>query len=101
MDYSHSSPDDIFITDGASQAIRNVLRLLIRGPQDGVLIPVPQYPLYFASSIKSLVTFTIFLVSLYGGTHVPYFLNEEESWKLDINEVKRAVNEAKGNGKLL
>eukprot|EP00854_Cymbomonas_tetramitiformis_P016105 gene16105-19101_t len=35
-------PDSVFITDGASQAIKTVLELLIRDEHDVILIPVPQ-----------------------------------------------------------
>jgi aspartate/methionine/tyrosine aminotransferase len=39
----------IFLTDGASVAVRMCLNAAIRGPQDGILVPIPQYPLYSAS----------------------------------------------------
>ena len=35
--------------DGASVGVRSVLNAMIRGPHDGVLVPIPQYPLYSAS----------------------------------------------------
>lgn len=37
-----ADPDNIFLTNGASEAVRMILRCLIRGPNDGVLVPVPQ-----------------------------------------------------------
>ena len=37
-----ASPKDIFLTDGASAGVRALMQLLIRGPQDAVLCPVPQ-----------------------------------------------------------
>ena len=54
--------------------------------EDGVLLPIPQYPLYSAS------------VSLYGGTQIPYYLNEESGWSFEINETERALSEAKNLG---
>src|SRR5512137_1005653 len=44
-----SDPEHVFLTDGASKAAQSVLRLLIAGPRDGILIPIPQYPLYSAT----------------------------------------------------
>ena len=39
----------IFLTDGASVAVRMCLNALIRNGNDGILVPIPQYPLYSAS----------------------------------------------------
>jgi DNA-binding transcriptional MocR family regulator len=39
----------IFVTDGASVSVRMCLNALIRDSSDGVLVPIPQYPLYSAS----------------------------------------------------
>jgi aspartate/methionine/tyrosine aminotransferase len=39
----------IFITDGASPAVRLCLNAILRSPSDGILVPIPQYPLYSAS----------------------------------------------------
>eukprot|EP00611_Tribonema_gayanum_P008029 TRINITY_DN1749_c0_g1_i5.p2 TRINITY_DN1749_c0_g1~~TRINITY_DN1749_c0_g1_i5.p2 ORF type:complete len:237 (-),score=75.38 TRINITY_DN1749_c0_g1_i5:128-838(-) len=43
-----ADPERIFLTNGASEAVRTLLRTLIRGHMDGVMVPVPQYPLYSA-----------------------------------------------------
>ena len=40
---------DIFLTDGASKGVGYCLSLLLRGKSDGVLVPIPQYPLYSAT----------------------------------------------------
>ena len=58
------NPDHIFLTDGASVGVRACLNALLRGPHDGVLVPIPQYPLYSAS------------IALYQGSLVPYQLDE-------------------------
>lgn len=39
----------IFLTDGASPAVRMGLNALIRDENDAILVPIPQYPLYSAS----------------------------------------------------
>jgi aspartate/methionine/tyrosine aminotransferase len=81
-----SDPEHIYLTDGASKGAQNVLRLLISGPQDGVMIPVPQYPLYSAT------------ITLYGGAQVPYELDEGREWALtrEILEVSHAAAVARG-----
>ena len=45
-----------------------MLRMLIAGPTDGILIPIPQYPLYSAT------------IALYEGAAVPYELDEASDW---------------------
>ncbi len=81
-----SDPDSIYLTDGASKGVQAVLRLLIAGERDGVLIPHPQYPLYSAS------------IALYGGAQVPYPLDEASQWKLSQAALDAAFNAAKGRG---
>jgi alanine transaminase len=57
--------------------------MLIRTPNDGILCPIPQYPLYSAS------------ITLFGGSLLPYYLDESAGWALSINELDRALAEAK------
>ena len=40
-----ADPAEIFLTNGASQAVHFLMRLLIRDERDAVLVPIPQYPL--------------------------------------------------------
>lgn len=79
-------PEHIYLTDGASKAVQTVLRLLIASEQDGVMIPIPQYPLYSAS------------ITLYGGHQVGYYLNEASDWSLSREELERAYCEANSKG---
>lgn len=67
-----SDPNDIFLTDGASPAVQMLMRLLIRNPNDGVMLPVPRYPLYSA------------LLDLNNGSRVDYFLDERNGWQLGL-----------------
>ena len=39
-------PNELFLTDGASQGVHAMMRMLLRNGNDGILIPIPQYPLY-------------------------------------------------------
>jgi hypothetical protein len=51
----HCPLQHIFLSDGASVAVRLCLNAMIRNANDGILVPIPQYPLYSAS------------IKLYGG----------------------------------
>jgi len=81
-----ANPDDIFMTDGASPAVHNMMQLLIRSENDGILCPIPQYPLYSAS------------IALHGGCLVPYYLDEATGWGLEIPELKKQLEAAKSKG---
>ncbi|KAF7829322.1 glutamate--glyoxylate aminotransferase 2 [Senna tora] len=81
-----SDPELIYLTDGASKGVMQILNTIIRGQGDGVLVPVPQYPLYSAT------------IALLGGSLVPYFLEETANWGLDVNELRQSVTEARYKG---
>ena len=70
-------PANIYMSTGASGAIVALLKMLVRGPHDGIMIPIPQYPLYSACLAE------------FNATVVPYYLNEETNWSLDIEELER------------
>ncbi|XP_028283106.1 alanine aminotransferase 2-like isoform X2 [Parambassis ranga] len=79
-------PDDIYLTTGASDGIVTMLKLLVCGEgagRTGVMISIPQYPLYSAA-----------LAEL-GAVQINYYLNEEKCWSLDISELQRALDEAR------
>ncbi|HET8725100.1 MAG TPA: aminotransferase class I/II-fold pyridoxal phosphate-dependent enzyme [Anaeromyxobacteraceae bacterium] len=78
--------EHVFLTDGASKGVQSVLRLLVDGPADGVMIPIPQYPLYSAS------------ITLLGGTQVSYFLDESREWSLSLEALETAHAEAAARG---
>eukprot|EP00833_Pecoramyces_ruminatium_P009903 jgi/Orpsp1_1/1183935/evm.model.c7180000087287.1 len=77
---------NIFLTNGASEGIQMFLNTIIRNNMDGVLLPIPQYPLYSA------------LLTLLGGTKVNYYLDENKGWGLSIDELKNSVLKAKMKG---
>ncbi len=81
-----ANPEHIFLTDGASDAAKRVLNLLIAGPEDGIMVPIPQYPLYSAS------------ITMFGGVQVDYHPDEERGWALDRAELERAYSEAARQG---
>ncbi|KAF5920968.1 hypothetical protein HPG69_017910, partial [Diceros bicornis minor] len=81
-----ADPSNIFLSTGASDAIVTVLKLLVAGEgrtRTGVLIPIPQYPLYSAT-----------LAEL-NAVQVDYYLDEERAWALDVSELRRALRQAR------
>ncbi len=81
-----ADPDHIFLTNGASEGVRNVLELLITGPADGIMIPIPQYPLYSATIRRC------------GGIQVNYYPDEDREWSLTREELERARARAAKQG---
>ncbi|MDP4174454.1 MAG: aminotransferase class I/II-fold pyridoxal phosphate-dependent enzyme [Bacteroidota bacterium] len=71
---------DIFITTGASEAIDLALTSLV-DKGENVLTPTPGYPLYTAISSK--------LQSIEN----PYYLDENNGWQPDIEDIKRKIND--------
>uniref|UniRef100_A0A4W6FAJ5 Alanine aminotransferase 1 n=1 Tax=Lates calcarifer TaxID=8187 RepID=A0A4W6FAJ5_LATCA len=81
-----SSPDNIYLSTGASDAIVTMLKLLVCGEgrsRTGVMISIPQYPLYSAA-----------LADL-GAVQISYYLDEDKCWSLDVAELRRALNAAR------
>jgi alanine transaminase len=78
-----ASPSNIFLSDGASPGIQKVLQMIICNLKDGIMLPIPQYPLYSAS------------VALFGGTQVGYYLNEENGWSLSVEELNCSLRNAR------
>ena len=70
---------DIFITSGASEAIELALTTLL-DPGDNILTPFPGYPLYTAVQAKLDVQ------------ENPYYLDEENSWMPDTNDIRKKIN---------
>ncbi len=85
-DHIGVDPDAIFLTDGASKGVQTILRLLIGGTRDGIMIPIPQYPLYSAT------------ITLYEGRMVPYQLDEANGWKLSRTLLEASLAKAKADG---
>uniref|UniRef100_A0A183F3R9 alanine transaminase n=1 Tax=Heligmosomoides polygyrus TaxID=6339 RepID=A0A183F3R9_HELPZ len=73
--------ENVTLSGGASESIRNVLKLFIRHDKEkkpGVMVPIPQYPLYSAS------------IEEFGLGQVGYFLEEETNWSLAEEELERS-----------
>jgi alanine-synthesizing transaminase len=71
---------DIFVTTGASEAIDICLTALVNDGEN-VLTPTPGYPLYTAIASKLSMM------------ENPYYLDEENGWLPDIDDIKSKVND--------
>lgn len=81
-----ANPDHIYLTDGASKGVQTALRLLVATEHDGIMIPIPQYPLYSAT------------ITLYDAHQVGYFLDEAKDWKLNRTLLEESFQKAKDMG---
>jgi len=81
-----ANPENIYLTDGASFGLSVSLQTILSSPNDGVMLPIPQYPLYTA------------LLSLNQAQKVPYFLNEKTGWRVTKEDLQRSYDEATKNG---
>lgn len=72
--------------DGASSSVHLLLSAMIKDAQDAFLVPVPQYPLYSAA------------LTLYGGTLVPYYLDEDNGWAVDVDSIHASIEDLKSRG---
>lgn len=83
-----SDQNNIILCAGASEGIRNTMKLMIdevNGKRPGVMIPIPQYPLYSASIVE------------FNMDQIGYLLDENRGWALDIAELQRAIDEARAS----
>lgn len=83
-------PNDIFLCTGASDGVVAMLKLLVSGQgkdRTGVMIPIPQYPLYSAT------------ISELAAEKVSYYLDEDNNWGLDMNELERSLELGKTHSK--
>nr|ALB24938.1 alanine aminotransferase [Euplotes vannus] len=78
--------NNIFLTNGATEGITFMLNLLIKDENDGIMIPIPQYPMYSA------------LITKFEGTQVPYYLDESKGWGMSYKELERSYAEATDKG---
>lgn len=82
--------NNIFLTNGASEGVRLTMQTILRDPaegvQDGVLTPIPQYPLYSA------------LATLLKGRLVPYYLDEARGWSCSVEALQASLDKARNEG---
>lgn len=81
-----ADPQDLFLTAGASSGVSTLLNVICDKPSAGVLVPIPQYPLYTAT------------LSLLNAQCVPYLLDEQKAWGTDIKVIEKSIADAKAAG---
>ncbi|KAI1319846.1 hypothetical protein EDD11_002840 [Mortierella claussenii] len=81
-----SDPSKIFLTQGASAGVQLTLQMIVEHPNVGIMIPIPQYPLYTAT------------LAVLDATPVPYYLDETKGWGLTLEELQRSYDEAQQKG---
>ncbi|KAJ2724283.1 alanine transaminase [Coemansia sp. Benny D115] len=81
-----ANPNHIGLTTGASGAVERVLDMLVSNPNVGIMIPIPQYPLYTATLARL------------NAHAVPYYLQEENDWQLSVADLERSLSESRANG---
>ena len=81
-----ADPDNIYLCGGASAGVNALMNVLCANEQSGVLVPIPQYPLYTAT------------LSLLNAHCVPYYLKEEEQWSTDVSDMRKALKDAQKKG---
>ncbi|CCU82630.1 alanine aminotransferase [Blumeria hordei DH14] len=81
-----ADPKDIYLSAGASSGVNTLLSIICAKPTTGVLVPIPQYPLYTAT------------LSVLGAKCVPYYLDESKGWGTDVEAIKAAYKQAISEG---
>ncbi|KAI1735617.1 alanine transaminase-like protein [Xylaria scruposa] len=81
-----ADPAHIYLSAGASSGVNTLLHILSADPTSGILVPIPQYPLYTAS------------LSVLNARCVPYYLDEAAQWGTSLETIKEAYDTGKSNG---
>jgi alanine transaminase len=77
---------DIYLSIGASSGVNTLLHIICAGPETGILVPIPQYPLYTAS------------LDVLNAKCVPYYLDESSNWDPEISNIKSSLASARKSG---
>ncbi|KAL7951787.1 pyridoxal phosphate-dependent transferase [Trichoderma barbatum] len=81
-----ANPANIYLSAGASSGVNTLLHILSESSKSGVLVPIPQYPLYTAT------------LSVLDSTCVPYYLDESKAWGTDLEAIRSSYEKAKSEG---
>jgi len=81
-----ADPANVFLTDGASKGVQSILKAMLTSANDGVLVPIPQYPLYSASLV------------LDGAQMIGYYLSEDNGWQMPVEELETSLAAASKRG---
>ncbi|KAJ9607166.1 alanine transaminase [Cladophialophora chaetospira] len=81
-----ANKDDIYLSAGASSGVNTLLHVIWAKPETGVLVPIPQYPLYTAT------------LSVLNARCVPYYLDESNAWSTELAGIREAYDKAVSEG---
>lgn len=81
-----ADPANIYLCAGASSGVNSLMNIICSTSNVGVLVPIPQYPLYTAT------------MSLMNSQVVPYYLDEASRWSTDIPHMRDALKQAQKKG---
>lgn len=73
----------VFLLDFPFQSFLKLFNETIDNKPSGVLVPIPQYPLYSATLAE------------FGLAQIGYYLDEDNKWSLEISELERVLKEYK------
>jgi alanine transaminase len=81
-----ADPSKLFLLNGATEGIKAVFYMCMDPNLPcGVMIPIPQYPIYSAS------------IAEFGAVKLEYYLDEEKDWAVDVEDMRRRVREARSH----
>jgi alanine transaminase len=78
--------EDIYLSNGASSGVNTLLHTICAKPETGILVPIPQYPLYTAT------------LAILDARVVPYYLDEENAWGTSLDSIRSAHAKAVSEG---
>ncbi|RSL62507.1 hypothetical protein CEP54_005708 [Fusarium duplospermum] len=81
-----ADPSKIYLSAGASSGVNTLLHTICANPNTGILIPIPQYPLYTAT------------LTLLNAKAVPYLLDESKNWGTDLETIRASYDKAVEEG---
>mmetsp|Transcript_52089 Transcript_52089/g.124035 ORF Transcript_52089/g.124035 Transcript_52089/m.124035 type:complete len:490 (+) Transcript_52089:100-1569(+) len=84
-----ADPEHIVLVDGGEKAVETILRGCLADHTDGILLPLPHYPLWSITAQR-----------VGRARAAGYFLDEADHWGMDLKEMEKAVQDiSKGGGK--
>ncbi|KAF2494732.1 PLP-dependent transferase [Lophium mytilinum] len=78
--------EHVYLSAGASSGVNTLLHIMCSKPESGILVPIPQYPLYTAT------------LAVLDARVVPYYLDESQAWGTNLGEIKSAYDKAIAEG---
>lgn len=81
-----STFENVYLSNGASSGVNTLLHVICAKPETGIMVPIPQYPLYTAT------------LSVLDARCVPYYLDESANWGTSLQAIQESYDKAKSEG---